>query len=254
MSEEQTKPNETETAAAELAAKEAATKATADAAQLAKNLSLNKQTDTTVPYVPVGSDSKLNAVGTLLAEKGVKSTQAIVKSFDETGELSIAHQAELVDKLGDSLASLVVNQLTDHAAAQKNSAVARNASTMDYANKKFGGSDPAKTWAEMKDFANSPEANISAEDRAQLNNLIKAGGLSAQLAVDKIHALHNGNAAVSTPADLLNGDSYTTSGFEPISKLDYVAELEKAVNSFGYDSNQVRQLQAKRNASIVRGY
>ena len=195
-----------------------------------------------------------DAVGTLLADKKIASADKIIADFAETGEISITAQAELVGSLGDTLASLVIKQLSGEATKLKDASTAARSDVLDYANTKFNGENADTTWAEIQEFVKSPESGFSAADRTAMATMLNEGGLQAQLVIDKIAAVYAKDSNTTIPAELLAGDN-TTSGtsFAPISALDYATELSTLLRTNAYDSPAVQTLQQRRLRSRNQG-
>lgn len=253
---------EDDEAAKAAAAKDAADKAAADAAAADEtpipdgDLSLENTPKVETPQVTVQEtgNAKLDSIGKLLASKNIENAQGIMDEFSRDGTLSVASQATLVEKLGDSVAAMVIRNLDETATALKAEAKTRREELLDYTNKKFNGEDANLTWSQVSEFANSPEANLSSADKQHMNSLLAKGGLSAQLVIDKLASIYYNLPSTSTPADLLEADTYNSAGFKPISKREYTEELRKAVDNYGYDSRQAKELRTRREQSRQRGY
>ena len=210
-------------------------------------------TEDAVEVVATG-DKVIDQIGALLADKKVPDANNIIKEVQETGELSIAAQAALVETLGEAMASLVVSQLDTHVQAQKETATKENSRLMEYAAKRFGEEDIEGTWAGIQAFAKSPESGIPEADLKAMNAMLQAGGLQAEMVIDRIAKAYENSADFTQEADLLQGDSPSTSGFAPLSKQDYVTAKREAVQKYGDGSRQVTELENRRSLSIKRGY
>ena len=210
--------------------------------------------DTAVVSVRQTGNTTIDAVGALLADKKVANADKIIADFAETGEVSLATQAELVDSLGEHLASLAINQLTGEAKKLQDANTTARSEVLDYANTKFNGDNADTTWAQIQDFVKSPESGFSVADRAAMTSMINGGGLAAQLVIDKIAAVYAKDSNTTIPADLLAGDSLNTGAtFTPVSALGYANKLSELMLTNAYDSPAVRQLQAQRVRSQNMG-
>ena len=216
------------------------------------NLDLNKPEPTVV--VGTTGNVAIDAVGKLLADKKVPNADSIISEFAKEGSLSITAQAALVDSLGDSLATLAINQLNNEATKLREVNNKSRTDTLDYAVKIFGETDADATWSAIKDFVNSSNSGFTADDRTELTKMLQKGGLSARLALDNIHAVHSGNPNTTTQADLLQGDTMTSNGFTPVSSQSYSEQVSKLADKHGYDSIEVRQLQQQRQRSRDAGF
>ena len=219
-----------------------------------EELNLTPAEEKTPISVQETGNAKLDDIGKLLSEKGIESAQSIMDEYSKEGTLSVASQAVLVDKLGDSVAAMVIKNLEDIEVSFRESAKASRKEVFEYANTKFGGEDAELTWKQMQEFARGEESGLSADDITAMNSLLAKGGLSAQLVIDKLHTIYTGLDSTSTPADLLQGDVYSNSAFKPLSKTEYVDQLREAKKKYGYESMQVKQLQTRREQSRARGY
>lgn len=198
--------------------------------------------------------AEIDAVGNILAEKGVEEAQVILEEFLETGEVSLANKAKMIEALGEGVASMVLKQLDDTANALVNEAQKSTSESLDYANTLFNGADPKTTWKQIQDYVKTPEAGFSAEDRAQMNLMLEQGGLAAKLVFDKIHQVYTADKNVSVQGRLLEGDAASNAAtFEPISRMAYSQEMGKAVSTYGEDSPQVRELNRRRQLTMANG-
>ena len=196
-----------------------------------------------------------DTVGKLLADKGLASANDIMERFTETGEISLEDKAEMISALGESVASMAFTQMESAAETIIADAKADSAKSMDYANEKFNGTDSEKTWNEMKEYVRGEGSPFSEADLATMNTMLAAGGLQAELVIDKVHAAYNADPNQSVPGTLLEGDSAANGlTFEPISRADYTAAMGKAVREHGEDSPQVADLDRRRTQSMARGY
>jgi len=200
-------------------------------------------------------NKNIDAVGQLLADKGVSNVDAILAEAIK-GDLSISSQAEIVEALGESVAAMALSQLTNEVTSIKEKANAEKTRLMEYAANAFG-DDPAQAaevWVAIQEFAKSPESGLSAEDRAAMSKMLSAGGMQAELVIDKLNALYHQGENYTQEADLLHGEKTTVTSFEAISKTAYTEQMREISNKFGYDSPEADRLRAKRNESIRRGY
>lgn len=205
--------------------------------------------------VPSTGYEEFDTVGKMLAEKGVATAPDIMENFLETGEISLADKAVIVDALGDTVAAMAFKQLESTAEGIIAEAKADTQKSMDYANEKFNGKDAQTTWDEIQAYVRSTESGFSEADLAEMNTMLAAGGLQAQLVIDKVHSVYSADSGNSIPGALLEGDSASTGlTFEPISRADYTAAMGKAVREHGEDSPQVRDLDRRRTLSMQRGY
>ena len=224
------------------------------AAPAAAAAALDLAPEPTEVNVPTTGNKTVDAVGALLSEKKVPNADKIIAEFAETGEISLSMQASLVDAMGESLALLAITQLTQEATKLQTASTESRTAVLDYANTKFNGENADTTWAQIQDFVKSPESGFSVADREAMTSMINAGGLQAQLVIDKIATVYAKDSNTTISADLLAGDSLTTGAtFTPISAMDYSKELSTLMQTNAYDSPAVRTLQQRRERSRLQG-
>lgn len=217
------------------------------------SLSLDS-TDEDIVVKETGYD-EFDDVAKMLGEKGVATVNEIMDDFLNEGEISLANKAVMIEALGEGVANMAFKQMEGAANKVIQEAKADTKKSMDYANEKFGGDDPDLTWKQIKEYVKTPEAGFSEADLAAMNDMLADGGLKAQLVIDKVHAVYTRDKNVSLPGTLLEGDVAPNGGtFEPISRIDYTAEMGKAVGKYGEDSHQVRDLNRRRTLSMKAGY
>lgn len=219
----------------------------------AKPLDLDEPPVADAVVVGKTGNSQIDAVGQLLADKQVKNADKMIAEFAENGELSLAAQAELVETLGEQLASMAINQLTTEATKLREANTKARDEVLDYAMNAFGETDKDATWEAIQKFVKQPDSGFSAADRAELTKMIGKGGLSARLAIDNIKAVYDGNPNTTHQADLLQGDTMTSTNFKPISAQAYAEEVKTLASKYGYESLEVKQLQQRRAQSRNAG-
>jgi len=201
-------------------------------------------------------NKKIDAVGQLLADKGVSDVDAVLAEAIKTGDLSLEKKADIIDKLGDTMADVVLSQLDTEVNTIRDTAKTERNRLMEYAAEAFG--DPvesaAEVWAAVQEFAKSERSGLSAEDRKAMSAMLNKGGMQAELVIDKLKTLYYADDNYTQEADLLIGDSTVQSSFEAISQKDYANKMREVARDYGYDSPQADKLRAQRNESIQRGY
>ena len=235
----------------------AAAPAAAPAEEKPTDAPVNLKLDLPVKPVTVQSTGvdAFDTVGKIMAEKGMQNANNILSEFAETGELSLESKASMIDALGETVAAMAFTQMESAAEGIVSSAKADSAKTMDYANTKFAGENAEQTWGEIQAYVRGEDSPFSDADLDSMNAMLDAGGLQAELVIDRVHQMYNADPNVSTPGILLEGDTNSNGlTFEPISRADYTAAMGKAVREHGEDSPQVRDLDRRRTQSMNRGY
>ena len=211
--------------------------------------------DLTVQPIQKTGNKTFDQIGQLLADKSVSNANEIMNEIADNGELSLTHRAALVEKLGDGIANLVITQLEAEVSTLTETASVERNRVLDYAATKFGEAGKgADVWAAIQDFVKSPESGFSIDDRQAMTTLLDGGGMQAELVIDRIHSQWAQSTGYVQEADLIQGDTYTASQFEPMSKIEYAEQMRVVVQNYGYDSHQAESLRQKRAASLQRGY
>ena len=224
-----------------------------EAADADAALSLDKADPKPVEVDSTGHD-EFDVVGKMLGEKGVENVNEIMEHFLDNGEFSLEHKAQMIEALGEGVASMAFKQMEGAAEAMIAEAKEDTRKSMDYANTKFGGEDAALTWSQIQEYVHTKEAGFSEAELAAMNTMLEAGGLQAELVIDRVHKVYTADSNVSLPGTLLEGDTGVSGGaFEPISRIDYSAAMSKAVGKYGEDSSQVRDLNRRRELTMSRG-
>ena len=209
------------------------------------------------PQVVDATNNKVfDDIASLLKDKNVTGINDIFKAIADNGEVSLADHAKIMEALGESLGNVVINQLTGEVAGIKDAKQAKSQVTLDYAVTKFG-DDPAQgaeVWKAIQDFTRTPESGFTSEDRTAMTKMLQAGGLQAELVIDRIHSRWENSSGTTQAADLIQGSTVANATFTPVSKQDYSTQMRELVNTHGYDSHQAEALRQKRATSVARGY
>jgi len=204
--------------------------------------------------VSTGNES-FDQVSALLSEKGVDGySQILVEAAN--GEVSFASKAKLIESLGMGVADMVMKQLDAEASSIKAKGTAEATRLKEKAAEAFGfdASRGDDIWTDMAAFVQSPESGLSEADRQAMNNMLKVGGIQGDMVIADIAARYEKSQGFQKTPNLLAGDGATQSGFEPLTKQSYQAELQKVVKQFGYESKEAQALQNRRSVSMQKGY
>ena len=206
------------------------------------------------PVIKTGND-QFDQVGSILAEKGVQGYDKILLEAAQ-GEISFASKAKLVESLGMGVAEMAINQLQAEATAVKEKGAAESLRLKEKAAAAFGfdASRGEDIWTDMSKFVQSAESGLTQEDRIAMNNMLKVGGIQGDMVIADIAARYEKSQGFQKTPNLLAGDGNTQSGFEPLTKQGYQAELQVVVKQFGYDSKEAQALQNRRSVSMQKGY
>jgi hypothetical protein len=201
-----------------------------------------------------GNDT-FDQVGKLLADKGVTNVNAILEEA-AAGEISLANQAALVEALGEGVAGLALRQLQAEMTTVTAAGKAEHIRIKEYAAKLFNESpeNAEEAWQVLNNFAASSESGLSDDDRDALNGMLVEGGSKANWAVNELRSRYEKSQGFSKAPNLVDGNRPNASGFVPMTKQEYQAEIAPAMQKFGQGSPEVNAIQQRRLASQRRGF
>lgn len=205
------------------------------------------------PRFSSSGNEHIDQVANLIANSGVKNAEALVNEVVEGKALSLSSKAELVEEFGADIATLVINQLETAVSSMKKAGEVEGARLKDYAAKRFGSTDVEGTWVALQNFAHSPEANLSLDDRRTMNTMLEVGGLQAEMVINSLGDKYKQSTGYSNPPMLMQGDGPSGDGFQPMSKVDYQQQIGPAIVKYGEASQEVQALRNRRAISISRG-
>jgi len=184
---------------------------------------------------------KPSDVAKAISENGGKETPEVLKALEE--------------KHGVGVAALLSEQLAQVHADSVRAVKERDEAVFKSLESEFEGittQSGAETFKELSKWA---ETNLPNSERKELNTMLQAGGLSAQLAIKHLATSFKENANIVVPAVLESGTkTATTGGLVPISKAEYVTklrELQQKGHVYG-QSQEIARLDAQRAAGIKR--
>lgn len=200
--------------------------------------------DTTV-WGDTGSDVGNSAL-TLMQNAGATTEEAKALLFDavQSGDVSKIDQAALEAKVGKANATLVIAGVKGFITetAEKNATI--RADVFDAA----GGEDQ---WNTMLDWSKAAGVDLS-----EYAPLIDAGGAQARYAVSEIMGKYNADAKNTEikvdPVTRVEPSSTAAPAVKPLSRAEYVAQLDKAVAS-GASQREIDTITAARRAGRAQG-
>jgi len=183
--------------------------------------------------------------------------ELIARADLESGELSVADKAKLIEVHGDAIAGLIEGNIGKMITDMKAMGEARNEVVYTQLTEEFKGitdQSGADSWKELSGWF---KANVASAERAELNKMLSAGGVSARLAVSDMVRTYKEKSGFTVEAELMDTStsaSKTDGGL--ISKVDYLNELE-ALERKGHvygQSKEMQRLDNRRTRSIAQGY
>jgi hypothetical protein len=207
-------------------------------------------------YAKVATKEVGAQITTVLTEAGVDATDAANTIRENGGKVTPAIAKALVEKHGETVAGIVINQMEAVSQAGIATAEANDNAVYDQVADAFKGvteQSGKDTWKELAGWA---KANVPEGDREQINTMLQAGGLQAKLAVQSlVESFKNSDNFTQSPV-LEQGDNTTTErGVQPLSKADYQREF-RALEAKGHvygQSQEMAQLDKRRTAGIKLG-
>ena len=202
------------------------------------------------PVVPSTGTAEAQ-VQVFLDKAGIQTAQ-VEQEIIAFGKLTDGTFKALVDKHGQATANLVANQISSIAASRTAVAGAAEKTILDTVQTSLADltQQPAQeSWTELKQWAGT---NIDVDSRAELNSMMKQGGMQAKMAVEYIVGAYRKGNNVASPAALVDGEQTPAPG-APLDRKTYLRELDKAMIEFGEHSPQVQQLNARRTAALANG-
>jgi hypothetical protein len=202
------------------------------------------------------SGTAVEQVGALIVEAGL-SPQEVAKIVSENGgNLTPALFKSLVDKHGEATTNIIADNLKTFNADAESKGNAVDQAIYSQVKDAFKGvteQDGEATWRELSTWAKD---NIPSEQRAEINELLKAGGLSAEFAVNHLVQKFQSDPSYTQSASLEEADGVSDSyGTAMIDKATYDRELRR-LQSEGHDYNtspEIAKLQRQRSKAIRRG-
>lgn len=206
------------------------------------------------PRFQPSGNAHIDQVTNLLYNSQFEGSDAVINEVVTNQELSLTSKAKLVDKLGADVAALVINQLETSVAAVKEAGAVEGKRLKDYAFDKFGGANPEETWTGLQQFAQGQTANLSAEDRKSMNEMLSAGGIKAELVIDSLYSKYKSSDSYIERPTLMQGDKTIQSSMVLVSKKEYQDQIGPAIQKYGESSQEVQGLRQRRSFSLQKGY
>ena len=211
--------------------------------------------DTDERTTPKFDTQTADQVEGFLTEAGLDPSTVAKVVSNEGGKVTPEILKALQEKHGEGVASLIVDKLATLHESTKAMASAADKETYDQVAEAFKGVTEQTGEESFKELATWTKKNLSEEDVAGLNAMLKAGGMSRRLAIDSMIETFNASGDFTQPAKLLDGDNFADTGVKGIDKAGYDRELRELLNK-GHDYNtspEVAALNRRRTKSLSRG-
>lgn len=202
--------------------------------------------------------SKLSRVSGLVEAAGLTMKEVAEYAKSNDGKVDFDTHVALVEKHGEAVADLIVEQIKGIHTERSAEASKRDQAVFDQVAEAFEGittQTGEETWKELAGWA---KENVSDEHRAEINKLLAQGGFAAKLAVQELTTAFKeaqGNREFQD-AELLEADVPAKGDNGLITKSDYNRELNKLLSAghvYG-ESSEIKKLDTRRTKSIHSGY
>lgn len=202
-------------------------------------------------------ETRAKQVEDLVKAADVVPSELIAQADKETGEISVAHKAKLIEKHGEAIADLIEGNIQKMVADIKGIGAAKDNAVFSQLEAEFEGiteQTGKETWTELSGWVKD---NVEIATRKEYNKMLDQGGLAATLAIKEMVSKFKAGNDVTVKAELLDGDqasTVTTGGM--ITRAEYNTALDKLINA-GHDyetSPEVAALNRKRTKSMNAGH
>lgn len=182
-------------------------------------------------------------------------TEMIDAYLDQHGTIPDALYNAWVEAHGALIANTLKRECEQGQANYQNEIKANDKRLHEHLEKAFEGiteQSGAETWNELKQWA---QTNL-ADQKEELNGMLKQGGMQAELALDFIVNKFKNSEDFTQPANLTDGEEFASDfAGTPLSKQGYNDKLNELLGKgFAYDSVEVQRLQRQRMKSMRRGH
>lgn len=206
------------------------------------------------PVVEV-SDTAIAQVESFLKTAGI-SREQVEQEIEAFGKLTDGTKRALKEKHGAATANLIegqVNMIAAQIMAKEAKLEQMQHSMVAEAFKGVTQQTPAESWTELLTWA---RANIDVNTRAALNRMMQSSEFEAKQAVQYMIDALKQKQGMTQQGQLLNGDGAQGlgTGGDTLTASQYARELETIVAKHGYESNERKQLDARRMRSKQLGY
>ena len=109
-------------------------------------------------------------------------------------------------------------------------------------------------WQGIIDWIASGESGLTKEGGEAYNKMLAEGGVQAELAAKELSNMFKQSPGFTQNADLTKADQVAQpQGIEPISRMDYVNQLDKIVREEGEYSPAAEALHKRREFTLRQG-
>lgn len=211
------------------------------------------------PPAPDKTDwSKLESVQKLekfLVDAGLKPSEVTKEVIANDGKITTEVLKALEDKYGAGVASLLTEQVVE--LYKRGEAIVKQQEDAIFSQVKEAFADLTDQDGEttFKELSQWAKTNVAQEARKELNVMLSAGGLQAQLAINYLVGEFKGADSYQQPAKLITADGVSTqSTVVPLTRAQYRNQLDKLLaKGHGENSPEVISVNKARQLGMARG-
>lgn len=194
---------------------------------------------------PTGNEFVDNLIGEL--QKNEVDIDKLFGDYLETGNEESIDLAYLEEKVG----KLAAQGLIAGVKAENTKLETESAKQAELIYNAVGGED---MWKSIIDWIGSGESGLTREGAVEYNKMLDAGGVQAELAAQELVKMFKQSPGFTQDAQLQQGDQVAQPAqLEPISRIEYVEELDKVVRQYGEYSPQAEALHKRREYTLSKG-
>lgn len=209
-----------------------------------------------VPAAPTGPTptgvAEIDTVASVLSKAGATDVNAAMAELLKDGAMSLTTKARLMSEGDPAVVQMAITQAEQHVTQVRAAKTAAGQAVREHAAKALGveASAADSVWQTVGAFFNS--GAFTAEEQASINKMLTSED-TGRFAVNEIVTRMKNDPGFVQPATLISGGAPTATGFEPVSKADYLEQIGPAIHKYGEDSREVRALRARRMTTVKRG-
>jgi len=201
-------------------------------------------------------DPAAKQVMDMLTKAQLDPAQVRTALTDNDGQVTPEIYQALVTTHGEGMANLLASQMSTMHKAAVEKGQAQNKELYSFLEEKFKDVTTQSGEATFKELDQWAVQNLEAGKVAELNKLIKGGGMGAKLALQELTNTFLASGDFTQEMIGVTGDTAApTGGGEPLSRAAYAAELAKLRQAGeNYETSpKIRALQARRQRGIKQG-
>jgi hypothetical protein len=191
----------------------------------------------------------------LIKAAKIDPASMVTGADQETGEISVAHKAKLIETHGEAIADLIEGNIQKIIGDTRKHGKAKDDAVFKQVELEFKGVTEQKGSETWKELAGWVKDNMPKETRKEYNAMLTAGGLQAKLAVKEMVTAFKKDNDMTISATLVDGDDAPKVAGTFITRSEYMKQLD-VLRKAGHDydtSPEIALLNKKRERSMQNG-